>query len=242
MQNIIFSLGGSVIYPQSGIDTNFLKDFNSFMRNKIAENKNRRFFIIAGGGYTSDRYKEAAIQIVKEASREDLDWLGVRSTRLNAHLLRTIFYDIAAPRIIEHYHPLLKLNNYKLFICAAEYPGATTDWFLITLAQQLSAKKVFSLLNVRMIYNKDPKKFNDVKPIQRLTWRNYLEMIGEEWSPSPDVRQVPFDPLSAKLARQFGIDTVFLNGHDLNNFDKAISDKPFIGTTIYENNNSEDYE
>ena len=32
---------------------------------------------------------------------EDKDWIGIHATRLNAHLLRTIFRDVADPVVID---------------------------------------------------------------------------------------------------------------------------------------------
>lgn len=233
MRDIVFSIGGSVIYPSQGIDIDFLKDFNSFIRMKINEDKKRRIFIIAGGGHASDQYKEAGINIAKDTSNEDLDWLGVRATRLNAHLLRTIFHDIAAPKIIEHYSPLPRLGSDRLFICAAEYPGSTTDWFLTVLAQKLGVSKIFSLLNIKMIFDEDPNKFKEVKPLNRIEWSDYRAMIGDTWERD---RQVPFDPFASKLAQQLKLEAVFLDGRDLENFNKALIGKRFIGTTVYSKN------
>lgn len=238
MQNIILSLGGSVIYPKGGINTVFLKKFNTFIRKKIKKS-NRRFFIVAGGGFLASQYKDVAPQIVRKASKDDLDWLGVRATRLNAHLLRTIFHDIAAPTIIEHYDPLPSFGSEQVVICAAEYPGSTTDWFLAVLAQKLKVDKVFSLLNVKMIYEQDPRRYPYSRPIESLTWTEYLSIIGTEWYMG---RQVPFDPYAAKLAQQIKLRVIFLSGHDIDNFDQALNGQHFIGTTIYDKSRSEDYE
>ena len=96
-ESIILSLGGSLIIPNGGIDTSFLKEFNSFIRRHIENG--RRFFIITGGGGTCRDYIKAASEIVN-VPNEDLDWLGIHTTRLNAHLVRTIFRGLARPHII----------------------------------------------------------------------------------------------------------------------------------------------
>ena len=102
-ETIVLSLGGSLIVPKEGIDTQFLTNFNHFIRQQIAEHK-RRFFIICGGGYTTRHYQKAAQEVIGHHMQdEDKDWLGIHSTRLNAHLIRTIFREIAYPRIIKHY-------------------------------------------------------------------------------------------------------------------------------------------
>src|SRR5262245_17399859 len=99
---IIMSIGGSLIVPNGGIATPFLQKLNSFVREQLAKYKNRQFFLVAGGGATARQYIDAGRTVIgHELTREDLDWLGIHSSRLNAHLVRTIFRDIAHPYIIK---------------------------------------------------------------------------------------------------------------------------------------------
>ena len=43
-EKIIMSIGGSLIVPNGGIDTDFLRKLNQFVREQLAKNKNRQFF------------------------------------------------------------------------------------------------------------------------------------------------------------------------------------------------------
>ena len=89
---IIISLGGSLIAPPEGIDAAFLKKFKAMIARRVA--KGDRFVLICGGGATARRY-QAAARAVGQLSREDVDWIGIHATRLNAHLLRTVFKKLA---------------------------------------------------------------------------------------------------------------------------------------------------
>src|SRR4030042_4066994 len=91
----IIALGGSLVVPEE-IDVPFLKKFRSLI---ISHLKSRKFIIIVGGGRTCRKYQKAAKELTKQ-TQENLDWLGIHSTRLNAHLLRTVFRDFAHPAII----------------------------------------------------------------------------------------------------------------------------------------------
>ena len=93
---IVISVGGSLIAP-GGIDTNFLRQFRRLILGQIK--KGKRFILIVGGGKIARIYQKSARQVAK-LTDEDLDWLGIHATRLNAHLLRTIFRDFAFPQII----------------------------------------------------------------------------------------------------------------------------------------------
>ena len=96
---VVVSVGGSLIVPDE-IDTVFLKNFHTLIMKKI--DSNLSFFIITGGGKTARRYQDAASAVHPTTDREDLDWLGIHSTRLNAHLMRTLFSEQAQARIVKN--------------------------------------------------------------------------------------------------------------------------------------------
>ena len=83
---IVISLGGSVIVPDK-IDIVFLKAFRRLIRDYL---KKYKFIIVTGGGKTARNYIDAAGKICR-INNEDKDWLGIHCTRLNSHLLKTIF-------------------------------------------------------------------------------------------------------------------------------------------------------
>src|SRR5437870_5519213 len=93
---IIISVGGSLIVPDQ-IDIDFLKKLNLFIRKYVQQGQ--RFFLVTGGGKISRNYQAAAKNVNPAMTDEDVDWLGIHATRMNGHLLRTIFFDIAHPRV-----------------------------------------------------------------------------------------------------------------------------------------------
>src|SRR3990167_1025417 len=105
-ETIVISVGGSLIAPNGGIDVDFLKKFKLFISKQVKEH-NRRFLLVIGGGKASRAYRDAAKNVIGSITSEDLDWIGIHTTRLNAHLFRTIFTDIAHPIIIENYEKLV---------------------------------------------------------------------------------------------------------------------------------------
>ena len=86
---IVISVGGSLIVPNGGIDTDFIKKLNVFIREEVE--KGKRFFLVAGGGKLSRTYSDAGKAIIGTMTDEDLDWLGIHVTRLNAHLYARCF-------------------------------------------------------------------------------------------------------------------------------------------------------
>lgn len=225
---IVLSLGGSLIVPNGGIDIAFLTEFHDFIRDQVST-KNRRFFITVGGGAITRNYQKAAREVRKHDLPDiDADWLGVHATRLNAQLVRTIFQDIADPRVIKHYEIILKIHS-PVAIAAGWKPGWSTDYCAVTVCQDYGLKQVINLTNVDQVYDKDPNKFSDAKPLTTVSWKDYRAMVGNHWSPGMNA---PFDPIASKLAQDLGITVKILNGKHLENLAKALDGKPFAGTTI----------
>jgi uridylate kinase len=225
---IIISVGGSLIVPNDGIDTAFLTALNDFIRKQLADYPKRQFFLVAGGGATTRHYQTAAQKVIgHKLSNDDLDWLGIHSTRLNAHLLRTIFRDIAHPFIINNYDIIRKVAE-SVVIAAGWKPGCSTDLDAIMLCEDYQTRTVINLSNIMQVYDKDPKRFTNAKPISKICWSDFRKLVGDEWSPG---MHAPFDPIASKKAESLKV-TVVVMGKDFNNVEKYLSGKPFIGTVI----------
>jgi uridylate kinase len=217
---LVISVGGSLIVPDL-IDTDFLLEFK-----KIILNQNKKFIIICGGGRTARKYQEAAKRIIN-LRRGDLDWLGIHSTRLNAHLMRTIFKEVACSRIIKN--PTEKIIfNERILIASGWKPGFSTDYDAVLLAKNFGVKKLINLTNVDYVYTKDPK-FSDAKPIKEISWKDFRKLLPEKWDPGLNT---PFDPVAAKEAEKIGLEVVVMNGKKLKNFENYLGGKEFIGTKI----------
>lgn len=227
-ETYIIKLGGSLIVPPEGIATTYLRQFQEFIRKQVADYQ-RRFFIFVGGGLVARQYRDAGKAIVgHELTDEDLDWLGIHATRLNAHLLRTIFRDLAHPVIIKDYSIIQKPKK-PVVIAAGWKPGWSTDYPAVILAQDYQVKGIFKLSNTDYVYDKDPRVHQDAKPFEHLSWNDYRAMIEETWSPGS---HAPFDPIAAKLASELNLKVFYLNGTHLDTLEKALNGEPFVGTTI----------
>ncbi len=227
MKMIMLALGGSVIHPDTGINTKFLSGFNTLLRKQIA--KGRRFFIMVGGGHVGREYQYAARSIKSELANEDKNWLGIHGTRLNAQLVRTVFQDLAYPKLILDPLELGQINKEKVVIGAGSMPGASTDLDMVRVAERLKPELLISLLNVKMIYDADPKIFPHANPIPQMSWSDYQEMIGEWWNPE---RQLPFDPFAAQLAKNIGLKVILAEGRNIPNLENIFENKKFKATVI----------
>lgn len=226
-KTFVLSLGGSLVVPNGGIDTRFLSDFNTFIRKQISSKK-RRFFIVVGGGATTRHYQAAAQAVHGKIENDDLDWIGIHATRLNAHLLRVIFRDISHSHVLKHYEIIRKTDD-PVVIAAGWKPGWSTDYCAITVCQDYGIRNILNLTNVDQVFDKDPKKYPDAKPLTQVSWKKYRAMVGDTWSPGMNT---PFDPIASKLAAELGVTVKILNGGNLENLARALDGKSFVGTTI----------
>jgi uridylate kinase len=221
----VVSLGGSLIVPPEGIDWKFLKGFRKLIISEIK--RGNKFFIIAGGGITCRHYVAAADKVVK-VSDEDRDWLGIHSTRLNAHLLRTIFYDIAHPEIIKN--PMVHMaGKEKIFIAGGWKPGWSTDYVATALAREYKIKTVINLSNINYVYTGDPKKNKNAKPVKEINWTDFRKIVGDKWNPGLNA---PFDPIASRLADESGLEVIIMNGRKLGNLENYLAGKNFKGTVV----------
>lgn len=228
-EKIVISVGGSLVVPDGGVDTKFLSGLNNFIRGKLAENPNRQFFIVVGGGQIARHYRDAGKAVLgKELSEDDLDWLGIHATRLNAHLLRTIFRDLASPNIIKDYDNIRKAEE-PVVVGAGWKPGWSTDYDAVLLCEHYGIKELINLSNIEKVYDKDPRQHSDAKAIDKISWSDFRRLIGEKWMPGMNV---PFDPVASKKAEELGIKVVIMKGGDWNNLNNHLEGKKITGTII----------
>ena len=227
-ETVVMSVGGSLIVPDA-IDTTFLTHLKNLVERQVTFSE-RRFIIISGGGKTARRYQDAAAAI-SELDPEDLDWMGIHATRLNGHLLRTIFRDIAHPHMITNPDEITDIPTDTPLIIAAGYrPGASTDLRAVQIAINCGATKLINLSNIDYVYTEDPRKNPDAQKITDMTWPDFIKLIPTEWNPG---LSSPFDPIAARAAQTHNLEVSILNGLKIEEIEKYLEGEPFIGTKIH---------
>lgn len=227
-ETVVMSVGGSLIVPDA-IDTQFLTNLKNLIERQISA-CGRRFIIIAGGGKTARRYQEAAAS-VSDLNPEDLDWIGLHATRLNGHLLRTIFRDIAHPQMITNPDDILDVPQSAPLVIAAGYrPGSSTDLRAVQIAKHVHAHRLINLSNIDYVYTHDPRTHALAERITDTTWHEFLTLIPSEWSPG---LSSPFDPVAAREAEAHDIEVAIINGERIDAIEHYMQNEAFIGTRIH---------
>jgi len=235
----VISLGGSIIAPgiapgapagtsSGGVDTGFLKGFALLAENHLAGDPGRKLIIVCGGGSLARDYQAALREVAASPAAEDLDWVGIAATRVNGELVRRLFHRLCVEDLVTD-PTAVSVFAGRIMVAAGWKPGFSTDNDAVVLAQRFSAGTVVNLSNVAKVYSKDPKKYPDARPLDRISWKEMLGIVGGEWTPG---KNTPFDATAARAAAQSRIRVVFAEGRDLGNLASILEGREFIGTTI----------
>jgi uridylate kinase len=223
-KTVVVALGGSIVHPD-GIDVRFLKGFKKFLAPFLR--RGIKFVLVVGGGKLSRNFQEAAGR-VSRVTDEDMDWIGIHATRLNAHLLRTIFRDVADPVIIDSRGKIKKLRA-PITIASGWRPGWSTDYVAMRIAADFGAREAVIAGKPAHVYNKDHAKHADAVPFHELTWREYRKLIPAKWKPG---LHAPVDPVGAALGAREGVRAIIIDGRNMKNFAALLNGKEFKGTII----------
>ena len=223
---IVVALGGSIVYPDT-INVSFLKKFRKFVLQHIK--KGKKFIIVQGGGQLCRLFQGAAHE-VSPLMNDDKDWLGIHVTRLNGHLLRTIFRDVADPVMMDARGKIKKLK-YPVTIAAGWRPGWSTDFVAAAVACDLHVPDYIVAGKPDHVYDRDPhgKGGEKAKPFDGMSWRKYRKLVPPKWVPGS---HAPVDPIAAKLSSERKLKAIILDGRDLKNLENLLDGKAFEGTVI----------
>jgi uridylate kinase len=222
---IVLSLGGSLIIPED-INIKYLESFKKV----ILKNKSKyKFIIICGGGNTARKYISALREIGRSMKLQS--YAGISATRMNARFM-SYFFQQDQKRGIPHKTKELKeyAKKFDLVFCGAlEYnPKQTSDSTAAQIAEFFKCDFI-NLTDVSGLHDKNPKEFKDAKFIRKISWEEFDRMANQvKFHPG---QHFVLDQTASKMIKNNKIKTYIL-GKDMNQLDKLLNGKEFIGTTI----------
>ena len=224
----VISLGGSIVAPD-GVDVDFLKNFVSLIQSFIKNDSEKRFIFVVGGGGPARRYQNACREINANIKDEEADWIGIMATRLNAQLIKAAMGELCNQEVVTNPMEVAPLTG-RVMVAAGWKPGFSTDYDAVLLAERFKADAVLNLSNIEKVYTADPKVDGSAKPIDKISWKEFREMVGDDWVPG---KNVPFDPVASRHAEKIGLKVICASGKDLENLKKILGGEEFTGTTIF---------
>lgn len=227
MKTIVLSLGGSIVAPDS-VDTALLTSFKEAIVSYLEKDEERRIILVVGGGAPARIYQKAVRIVNEKVDNKSLDWIGIRATRLNAEMVRASFEPYSEKEIVTD--PTADFSFEKRVLVASGWkPGFSTDTDAVYLAKRFGSSTVVNLSNIKKVYTADPKIDRNAKPLDFISWPDFLNMVGSEWNPGANL---PFDPVASKIASDEKMRVVCMDGRNIENLMAFLEGKSFEGTTI----------
>ncbi len=223
----VISLGGSIIAPKS-VDTAYLTGFFRLVEGHLEADKGRKLIIVCGGGTLARDYQAALRAVAPDARKEDEDWVGIAATRVNGELIRRMLRRWCVEDLVTD-PTAVSVFAGRVLVAAGWKPGFSTDNDAVVLAQRFSAGTVINLSNIAKVYSGDPKRDPAARPLDTVSWKDLLRIVGSEWTPGMNT---PFDPTAARAAAGSRIRVIYAEGRDLENLAKILEGRSFVGTTI----------
>nr|QQK86701.1 uridylate kinase [Treponema denticola]QQK87066.1 uridylate kinase [Treponema denticola] len=227
----VLSVGGSIVAPDKP-DFDFLDKFSKTIRNWLLQDSSRKIIMVIGGGAPARDYQNAYRKVCDlrkaPAKNDEADWIGIMATRLNAQLVKAVFEDLCPNPVV--YDPTtVDMFGGQILVAAGWKPGFSTDNDAVVLAERFSGNLVVNLSNIAKVYTDDPKKNPEAKPIDSISWEDFIKIVGTEWVPG---KNTPFDPIASQRAQKAGIKVICAAGKDIENLENILNGKDFKGTVI----------
>lgn len=227
----VLSVGGSIVAPDKP-DFDFLDKFSKTIRNWLLQDSSRKIIMVIGGGAPARDYQNAYRKVCDlrkaPAKNDEADWIGIMATRLNAQLVKAVFEDLCPNPVV--YDPTtVDMFGGQILVAAGWKPGFSTDNDAVVLAERFSGNLVVNLSNIAKVYTDDPKKNPEARPIDSISWEDFIKIVGTEWVPG---KNTPFDPIASQRAQKVGIKVICAAGKDIENLENILNGKDFKGTVI----------
>nr|QQK87001.1 uridylate kinase [Treponema denticola] len=227
----VLSVGGSIVAPDKP-DFDFLDKFSKTIRNWLLQDSSRKIIMVIGGGAPARDYQNAYRKVCDlrkaPAKNDEADWIGIMATRLNAQLVKAVFEDLCPNPVV--YDPTtVDMFGGQTLVAAGWKPGFSTDNDAVVLAERFSGNLVVNLSNIAKVYTDDPKKNPEARPIDSISWEDFIKIVGTEWVPG---KNTPFDPIASQRAQKAGIKVICAAGKDIENLENILNGKDFKGTVI----------
>lgn len=223
----VISLGGSIIAPKK-VAAGFLRAFRRTLAAYLDQNEERRLILVCGGGGPARDYQRTLREIIPEAGHEAQDWIGIAATRLNAELLKHLFAENCPVQVVTD-PTAVSVFPGRVLVAAGWKPGFSTDYVAVLLAEKFRADILINLSNIAGVFTADPRTNPDASPLDRISWPEFRNLVGDTWIPG---KNVPFDPVATAYAANLHLKVIVAAGKDYKNLKKILAGSEFKGTVI----------
>lgn len=222
---LVIKYGGSLLFDNDRINTELIDRICDTIRE--LHEKGHELGLVVGGGKTARNYISSLNSNYGTANK---DYVAVLATRLNAMLFISRLSDISCPLPPSNFEDMM---NYALsdniIISGGMQPGQSTNAVATLLCEAMGANVMINATNVDYIYDMDPNKYKEAKPLKSMDYKALQGIIADIESDAG--RYDMFDMVAAKNIERSGITLHFINGNEPKNI-QMIIDGIAIGTRV----------
>jgi len=230
-KNAVIKIGGSLFFTEKfKINTKRIDEFCRIFKESKSTGTH---VIVCGGGIIAREYINAVRAF--QGTEALCDIFGIELSRINSQLLLSGFQDFAYPQVPTSMKDLsIAILFNKIIAMGGLQPGQSTTSVALEVAEFIKAKECVILTDVKGIYDKDPKKFEDAKIFKHMTYNRLQELIiessGNKQATAGEYRI--FDAVSLQILKRSNIKVIIMSGRELNEFKKYWNGKEDINGTI----------
>ncbi|MBD3405412.1 MAG: UMP kinase [Candidatus Lokiarchaeota archaeon] len=223
---LVLKLGGSLLYNKDNqIIITRIKEYAKVIAQLAIDGHD--IAIVVGGGKPARAFISAAREL--GASEAQCDWLGIKTSRLNAELLCASLQRHAYPKIVESLDELeIAAYSNHIVLMGGLTPGQSTNAVAALAAEITHADLLLNATNVDGVYDKDPNDPGAIK-LDDVSIENLEIILSGGGTRAGEYRL--FDPVAIRVVKRSKIGTVIFNGLNPSNISKIVAGEK-IGTMI----------
>ena len=220
----VVSVGGSIFFDNPP-DTQLIGKLAAAV--SALSREGHKIVLGAGGGKTARNYVVAGEQF--NATKFELDKLGIAATRINAQLIINALENPCDEVLTRVEDAAKALDDNKVPVFGGLLPSFTTDAVAALIAESLDAT-FLNLTNVDGIYSSDPNKSKGAEFFDEISYESLVEMIvGKGSTPG---QNLVLDLPCCLILQRSNLKGIVLDGNDLGNFERAVRGEQFRGTIV----------
>lgn len=195
---LVLKLSGSLFFSDS------FDDVSDSIRQALSKSPKLRVVLVAGGGTKAREYIK--IGAAQGADQTTLDEIGIRVSRINAMILASSLDQFSEATVPDTLHELLaSVRQMRAVAIGGLHPGQSTNAVGALIAEKVRAHRFINATDVDGVHNKDPRKHEDSKRIDKLTPKELERIIGGESMQAGAYDLM--DPVALKLIERSKIET-----------------------------------
>jgi uridylate kinase len=222
IDRVVLKISGKIINPENAE----LIGRYALVVSKLVDEGYRVAVVVGGGPYARSYIKCARALGLSNAQA---DMIGIEVSRVNALLLAYALGErayVPIPRNIEEVEEAW--GTRKVVVVGGLQPGQSTAAVAAIVAETLGIKRILYATDVEGVYDRDPRKFPNVKKLDTITVDELAKVLSQKFEAGG---YELLDPLAMQVVKRSCIEVIVFNGYNVENVVKAARGEA-VGTLI----------